>query len=206
MEWKLTLAQRIRAGAALIVVFLLVLATNMIDRNHFTIVKESLTTFYKDRFIAKDYIYKISRQLHIKKDLIFASDESIFNKVNQNANDSIITLVVRFSQTKLTEKEAIHFLSLQRKLDQLIEYEEKLTAKEGLFREKPSPDVINKYYSDLFNELDILSAIQLEEGKREVSLSNRTISSSNFISRLEIGTLIVIGILFQALIFIKPMK
>jgi hypothetical protein len=66
MMRKLTHFQKIKIAAASLVVFLLVLATNIMDNNHFDIVQQSLETVLDDRLVAKDYIYKISRQIHLK--------------------------------------------------------------------------------------------------------------------------------------------
>ncbi|MEP1035551.1 hypothetical protein [Ekhidna sp.] len=204
--WKLSLAKRIRTGAALAVVFLLVLATNRMDSNHFIIVQKSLTTVYEDRLLAKDYIYKISRQLQIKKNIIYNGDMNQIEWTINMANDSIDVLVYKFSQTELTETEALRFESFQNNLNELNKLEQNLSQVELINEELPSLNVREDRYSQLYEELDILSKIQLDEAKREISHSTRTINASNLISRLEIGALIIIGLLIQMLIFFKPLR
>ena len=207
MKWKLSLAQKIRTGAALVMVFLLVLATNLMDNNHFKTVQKSLISIYEDRLIAKAHLYKITRQLQLKKDVVKSTDRDQIIKVNSAANDSIQILIEKFNNTKITAEEAIHLRSLKSNLKKLSQYESKLPLSEkSIDEEFLSLDIINKYYYDIFANLDVLSAIQLKEGKAEVGYSNRAVESSNLISRFEIGALIVIGFLIQLLLFVKPLK
>ncbi len=206
MGWKLSTEQRLRAGAALIIVFLLILATNMIDKHHFEIVQKSMTSIYEDRLLAKNYIYCISRQMEVKRNLLQTGLPEGSAAINANANDSIQTLINRYSKTKLTESEAQHFASLQTRLNRLFQYEQSLSRGETINEELPSLDQVENYYTGIFNDLDALSEIQIQEGKRELLFSNQAIDSSNLISRLEIGALILIGVLLQLLIFLKPLR
>lgn len=206
MGWKLSLAQRIRAGAALVVVFLLVLATNMMDNSHFKIVQKTLTTVYEDRLLAKDYIYKISRLLQIKKKAIQNLDAEGISIVNQSVNDSIQSLISIYAGTELTEKEAVRFESLKKNLARLAVLERNTPKNESFDRELTTSKTIEDLLLPIYADLDALSQIQLEESRREIKYSNRTIDTSNLISRIEIGVLIVIGVLIQMLIFIKPLK
>lgn len=206
MNWKLSFTQKIRAAAALLLVFLLVLATNMMDNNHFAIVQRSLTTVYEDRLVAKDYIYKITYQLQLKKSANQYKDRELTTKINLKANDSIQILVDKFATTKLTKIEARHFESLQRNFNQLFQHEQKIKEGRFLNKELPSINVMENYFSAITEDLDVLSEIQMEEAKNEINYSNRAIDTSNLISRLEIGALIFIGLLIQLLIFMRPFK
>jgi len=203
MMRKLTHFQKIKIAAASLVVFLLVLATNIMDNNHFDIVQQSLETVLDDRLVAKDYIYKISRQIHLKNKLLYTSDNELMAKANQKANDSIQTLVAKYAATELTPKEAQYFESLENNLDKLLHVEKQLYGK------SPSEQVaaIEKaetYFTRISSNLDVLSEVQLAEGIRQIHYSNRAIENSNLIAKLEIGALIVIGLIIQIFIFFKP--
>lgn len=201
------MAQRIRAGAALIVVFLLVVATNRMDSTHFEMVQRDVTSIYNDRLLAKDYIYKISRQLQLKKNSLYNQELEDIYETNKKANDSIRFLVEKFSETELTEREARRFSSLQTNLDQLFQQERFLQKGELVDEvEIPIPSTTEKQYERLFADLDVLAEIQVEEGWRKAKRSSGVIDTSNLLARLEIGILIVIGILFQLVIFLKPLK
>ncbi len=205
MDSKMTLAQRLRMGAALVVVFLLVLATNLMDSNHFKVVQKGLTTVFEDRLLAKDYLYKISRQLQKKKEIIQSSDIEELTDLNEMLNDSIQVLIHRFASTELTENESLAFESLQTHIRSLNEYESNLLRNESINTELNITGS-ERYFSAIYDDLDTLFKIQLEESDRVISNSNRTIDTSNLISRIEVGVLIVIGLLIQLLIFLRPMK
>lgn len=205
MDSKMTLSQRLRMGAALVVVFLLVLATNLMDSNHFKVVQKGLTTVFEDRLLAKDYLYKISRQVQKKKEIIQSSDIEELTDLNEMLNDSIQVLIHRFASTELTENESLAFESLQTHIRSLNEYESNLLRNESINTELNIAGS-ERYFSAIYGDLDSLFKIQLEESDRVISNSNRTIDTSNRISRIEIGVLIVIGLLIQLLIFLRPMK
>lgn len=206
MGWKLSTEQRIRAGGALIIVFLLILATNMIDNHHFTVVKKSITSIYEDRLMAKNYIYRISRHLETKRNILQTGKWEEASNINALANDSIRTLIEKYATTRLTEIESRHFSSLQTSLNQLFKHEENFGENEIINQEMHLMNTTEGYYAEIFKYLDVLSEIQIKEGKRELVFSNKTIDSSNFISKIEIIVLILIGILLQLLIFLKPLK
>ena len=208
MRWKLTLAQRIRLGASLAVVFLLILATNLIDKNHFRIVKENLTTVYEDRLLTKNYLYGISRQVQQKKEIYEHLDieSNSLKKLNLQINDSITTLIDKFGATKLTENEKLRFESLKKNIEYLNKLENKHIIKESIAPEAHFTSSSEKHFQAIYQDLDALFRIQLEEGSRVIRNSTQTIGTSNFISKLEIAALIAIGVLIQLLIFLKPIK
>lgn len=204
MKQKVSLSGKIRTASALIVVFLLVLATNLIDRNHFDIIQKSMTTVYEDRLVAKEYIYKISRQLQTKRNAINSSSYEDLYSLRTQVNDSIDQLINKFSETKLTETEALRLDQLKNRIRQLSDYEKNLLDGKPTDKRSELVDQMDRYYSEVLDELDVLAEIQIEEGKRETMNSGRAIDSSNFISRLEIGALILLGLMIQLVIFLKP--
>ena len=206
MKWNLSFIQKAKALGALVMIFLLVLATNLMDNNHFAVVKKSLTTVYEDRLVAKDYIYKIARQLEIKEREIYTDLSQQSNSKNHITNDSISAILSKFKATRLTSAEETHFRLLNRYITKLLDAEKQLAAKSDI---EPSDEIIVRIISlhaSIANELDVLSEIQMTEGRRQINYSNEAIAKSKFISQLEIGALIVIGVIIQLLIFIKPSR
>ncbi|MEQ8924563.1 MAG: hypothetical protein RLO81_02055 [Fulvivirga sp.] len=183
---------KIKALGALVIVFLLVFATNKMDKNHFKMIQKSFSSVYEDRLVAKDYIFKISRLLDIKKNDLITGEIS---KINFNINDSINTVVNKYSNTRLTSREEKSMNLLKKKLTKLYEIES-LGDNSGRALQ----------IAEVLSELDKLAEIQMLEAKRELDKSNRLVESSNLISTLEIWTLILIGIIIQLLIFFKPLK
>ncbi|WP_157638021.1 MCP four helix bundle domain-containing protein [Flexithrix dorotheae] len=195
---KLTIRQKILAIAVLTLIFLLLLVTNMMDNNHFKIVQNSLATVYEDRLVANDYIYKISRQLQLKK------ENQLSANITHEANDSIQSLIEKFATTKLTQKEA-HYLDLfQKDLKQLNWLENQLYNHSSRSEEITLTEEVKNQFSKVIVDLNGLSEIQLVEGKRQISRSNRAIATSNLLSRLEVGSLVVILLIIQILILYRP--
>ncbi len=206
MKWKLSFAQKIRSAAALVVVFLLVLGTNMMDKHHFSIVKESLTSVYEDRLVAKGHLYKITRLLQLKKNAFQLNDGEQMVKINQMANVSIKVLLNKYGTTRLTEREVKTFESLKSNLNGLYKYDQQISENEILNNDLPSFDVLENQYTEVMKDLDALAQIQMSEGKREIVNSNRAIETSDLISQIEMAALILIGFIIQLLIFVKPLK
>ena len=142
MKWKLSFAQKIRSAVALVVVFLLVLGTNLMDNHHFSIVKESLTTVYEDRLVAKGHLYKITRLLQLKKNTYQLNDAEQMVKINQMANDSIQVLLNKFGTTRLIEKEIKTFESLKSNLNTLYKYDQQLPKSEVFNTNQPFIDIM----------------------------------------------------------------
>ena len=206
MSNRWTMWQKTKAVTALVVVFLLVLATNLMDKNHFEVVEESLTTVYQDRLLAKDYLYKISRQLQQKRNVLRQSDLLEVQSTIEAADDSIKTLMSLYEQTRMTEKERTY-------LEKLNETEDDLIARESQLFNSPDEATIDatkeqliQTHEDMITTLDKLFEIQMKEGKRQIDYSNRAIERSNFIAKLEIGALIVIGLIIQFFIFFRPAR
>jgi len=67
-------------------VFVLIIATNLIDRNNFTRVKDSVITIYEDRLVANDLIFEMSNSFQEKEIAVAASDSAFFLERNKQVN------------------------------------------------------------------------------------------------------------------------
>ncbi|WP_258104281.1 MCP four helix bundle domain-containing protein [Marinoscillum sp. MHG1-6] len=194
--------QRIKWFFALLVVFLLVLATNMMDKKHFEVVENALKTVYEDRLVVKDYIYKIASNFHHKQEALLKADAQNPYKPQESNQIAIEELMQKYSQTRLTEKEALLFNSLREEINHVFKLETTL-QQTGRWTEESSKNELLSKYEDITDHLDQLFEIQLKEGKRQIDQSNKAIEKSNFMSKIEIGILIVIGLLIQVIIFYR---
>ncbi len=206
MKLKLSITQKVKAVLALLVVFILVFATNMMDRNYFNIVQDAYTSVYEDRLVAKGYLYSLSRLVTKKKEVLYTDEIQAWEKENKVANDSIQVLIEKYATTKLTSREAYHFESLQKQLDKLQEIEKEIDSQSGISLEVLPLGALREQYKLVFDELDALASIQIIEGGRLINNSNRIIHSNDILSRLEMGFLIAIGLVMQFLIIYKPPK
>ncbi|MEQ9593510.1 MAG: MCP four helix bundle domain-containing protein [Cyclobacteriaceae bacterium] len=203
MKEKFTVRQRVKAVIALVIVFAMILATNMMDNNHFAFVRESFESIYKDRVVVNDYIFRLSRLVEGKR--------AIVNNVAQNGNynvdmatyDSINTLVEKYAETKFSTKEELHFDAFNKKLADLRKFEKELTDSSDVEASDRQSKKLNALLSAMLDDLQILSEIQLSESKKLFDSANKLIHNSYLISRVEIAFLIIIGSLILTLITIR---
>lgn len=193
MSKKINFANRVNIGFSLAIVFLLVFATNRVDKKHFETVQNALTSLHNDRVIAQEYVYKMSGIVHQKR-LILVDSTSTNNKLE--LNKEFETLIDAFATTKLTPNESKTFKSLREDFEKLKSAEQK-NVKNNSERK-----LLNTLESDLNN----LSLIQSSESKNLISLAQKSLDSNTLMSNLEIGFLIIIGIILQFTIFYRVKK
>ncbi|TMM32398.1 hypothetical protein FDT66_02725 [Polaribacter aestuariivivens] len=196
MLTKLNTTNRVNIGLSLAIVFLLVLATNRIDKRHFETVQNTLNTIHNDRILAQDYVYKMSGILHQKRILLLDStaiDKEIV------LNTQFETLIDVFAKTKLTTNESKKFKSLQKNFNELNKIEQ------SNFNSGNNKNV-TKYLDALETDLNNLALIQVSESKNLISIAQKSLDNNKFISNLEIGFLILVGFIVQFVIFYRVKK
>jgi len=180
-------------------IFVLVVATNLIDRSNFFRLKDSVTAIYEDRLVANDLIFDISKSIQKKKMAVALSDTLYFSEKNNTVSEDIQGLILRFEETNLTSDERIIFETFKENLEVLNQFEIRFIA--SGFSQK---DELLHHLSDLSTNLYDLSKIQLEEGGRQMALSKKAIHTVDLFTQIEIYILIFLGVLVQIIIIYKP--
>jgi len=187
---------KIRWVASILLVFSIVLITNLVDRDNFNRLSYSVTTMYEDRIVASDLLFEMSRIIKEKQIAVLTSDTIFFDSENDKYNREIDQLVDNYRLTKLTEKEKLAFNQLQEEL-------KSLKQKEKSSNNLSNGDVL-KSIEKIDQHLYKLSKIQLQEGKQQVFISNRAKDAINLYTQGEIIFLILMAVLIQVIIFYKP--
>ena len=190
----MSLYNRINIGLALSIVFLLVFATNRLDKRHFETVQNTVISLHTDRVIAQDLIYKMNLIIY-NKQLSLLGESS--KNVNHNLNKDFNLLIEKFSETKLTKKESQIFEKLKVDFNKLTDLEAKM-----LENNEEILTNINIIKSDLIK----LSEIQIKESKNLTSIAQKSLDTNNLMSKLEIGFLVLIGLIIQFTIFYRVKK
>lgn len=180
-------------------VFFLIVATNLIDRDSFIRVKNSIVTIYEDRLIAQGLILELSNLIREKELAIAVSDAAFFEQRNKAVNSEIEVLISRFASTRLTDQENNVFNRLQANLKGL----NNLENSPGLMQ----PDNRNNYKVQIgliVQNLRELSDIQIEEGRHQTMLGKEAVKTVELYTRLEIYLLIFLAVLVQVLIIYTP--
>lgn len=187
--------EKIKWIAGLLVVFFLVLATNLVDRSNFNRIKNSVVSIYEDRLVAKGIIFDMNALVNQKQVALLKSDTTFFSSKIHGVNEKINTLYAAFCKTKVTKEEKLILNNFHTKFEELEELE----------RSNQQYDV--SYLNTLIEtkkRLSRLGQVQLDEGKREWLSINRNINSIDFFTQLEVIFLIITGILVQIIILYKP--
>lgn len=150
---------------------------------------------YEDRIVASDLLFEMSRLINEKKITLIASDST--KEVATN-NREIKKLVAEYSHTKLTKDEERTFSLLQ---DELKVLENKENSPGSVSSEELLKSIkkIDQYLYDL-------SKIQLEEGRRQVLLSEKAKENIDLFTQWEIIFLIIMAIFVQVIILYKPSR
>lgn len=197
----MTILNKIKWVLGILMIFVLIIATNLIDRNNFLRVRDSVTTIYEDRLVVKDIIFEIARYIQEKELAMVRKDSTFYTGRAIVIDDKIQNLILRYQETKLTKEEAKVFDDLKGNLVELKAQEAKFvesgkTQKELL---KSSIDAINENLYDL-------SQIQLSEGNRQMNISKKAVDTVELFTQLEIYVLIVLAILIQIIVIYDPKK
>ena len=196
---KSSFSSRLNTILAFLAVFLLILGTNRIDKRHFDIAQNALITVYKDRVLAKDYIYKINNLVHEKEDHF--EDESH----NISIDKQIETLLNLFSITKLTQNEVKAFESFKHNFEKIKSLEIQHYSKSD--RSTESNALTKKKFYDLIDalqtDLDNLALIQVSETKNITSVAQKSLDVNSVISNMEIYSLLIIGIVIIFIVFYR---
>ncbi len=190
----MSLMQRLETGFALAIVFMLIFATNRMDEQHFKQVQDTLNTVFEDRVLAQDYIYRIENLIH-QESLRLAVGNL---EVPAQEDEDLEALLQKFAVTKLTMAERRHFESL-------LADSEKLRAVKGA--NIPTEEKVVQLQHSITRmdkALDQLAKVQVEESQRLTNIAQMSLDSTDLTSKVEIGFLIVIGVMLQLLVFLRP--
>ena len=185
----------------ILMIFVLIIATNLIDKNNFVRVRDSVVTIYEDRLIANDLIFEMLMAVQQKELAVTVSDSIFFRNENSKVNDDLQSLVSRFEQTKLTSEEAKVFNDFKGNFQSLMESENKF-----LNSDFSDNSQMANHIEDLKNNLNDLSKIQLNEGSRQMSISKRALDNVELFTQIEIYILVFLAILVQIIVMYKPKK
>ncbi|MEZ5009580.1 MAG: hypothetical protein R2753_15650 [Chitinophagales bacterium] len=195
----MTLLNKIKWLASILLVFFIVLTTNLVDKGNFNSLRHSVTTIFEDRIVANDLIFDISLLMQEKEVAFITSDSLFLQYENEKVNRDIEGLIERYEQTKLTQQEQIFFNDLKDELTHLKSLEEDYIDSKSKENNK-----LLKSIDEITEHLHDLSKVQLKEGQQQMFISNERMDTIHFFTQVEIVFLIVMGILVQIIILYKP--
>ncbi|MCH7411125.1 MCP four helix bundle domain-containing protein [Belliella sp. DSM 111904] len=206
MRARRSLSNKLKAAVVLTFLLLLIFGKNILDRKNFTELEESFVSVYEDRLVVESYIFSISESLFRIKLLVnHCWDEGDYSHVLEDIEayeDNILEIVSTFESTKLTDAEN-EFLTDFRKIIEnnlrIGDYELLYSEEEGINEEQVH--VYNGYIERALSDLEKLSQIQIEEGKRMAENSEKVVNRSRIWSQFEIAALVILVLIIYILIY-----
>lgn len=195
----MTVLAKIRWIVSILLVFLIVLITNLVDKDNFNKLRYSVTTIYEDRVVASDLLFELQIRIQEKEVALAISDSLFFVSNNSRINNEIQELIRKYERTRLTREEQEILIDLKEELNNLLTLEEKninLMSSNNIELFKSIDEIAHNLYD--------LSKVQLKEGRRQMFISNKTMSTIELFTQIEIIFLIFMAILIQVIIFYDP--
>jgi len=159
---------------AIAVVFLLILATNLADKNYFKQVENSVDNIYSERLLAKELLFDVSRKFH-KKELAYALNDTTYLKTqNDIVNAEISELLESFDRTGSTRTEDAIKKKLNRHHDELIKLESNLASNDLLYTTECA-----EIFSSINTAIVELASEQVVEGKNQKFIARNAIENAN---------------------------
>lgn len=184
----------------LLLVFGLILATNLIDRKNFDKVAEAIDAIYEDRLVAKGFLFDLSMLVHQKQLDVASADTSRYLEQSAVTNQKIDELLSRYSETNLTQGEVEALEQLKKDLEQLLKVETRMRSGQVTSGEKDNLVVAGTLLTTIHEDLVTLSNIQILEGERQMQKGKAAVESIGYLTDMEIYVLIALGIVIQVLL------
>jgi hypothetical protein len=194
----MTVFSKVKFILGILLVFFLIVATNLVDRDNFQRVRDSVVTIYEDRLVAKDIIYELSRLMHQKELAALRSDEAFFASKNQAIDTEIDELIAQFEATRLTSEEETTFDNFEANLRRLRQVEGTASSEDN--------EAYRSRLTAIQQDLHSLSKIQLREGRNQLYLSTKAVDTIELFTSMEIYLLIILAIVVQVIIIYQPSK
>lgn len=191
--------QKIKWFVAVLGVFLIILMTNLLDKQNFLRVEEVVENIFNDRLLAKELLFDVSTKFH-QKELAYALNDTVYLETqNDKINTEITQLLTMFDRTNQTRGEKTILASLRDNHAELMRLERNAQLNDSLYNQ-----VYSVVFSSIANDVRALSAEQVEEGKLQTMHAKDAVDVANLFSKIEIYILIFLGLVIQFIILYSP--
>lgn len=182
-------------------VFLIVLATNLIDKQNFERVETSVDNIYNERLLAKELLLQVTIKFH-QKELAYALKDSVYLQTqNDRVNSEINDLLGKFERTEATKQEKRILEELNENHANLIAFESSSHLIDSLY----CTECI-KFFADINKNINSLSTEQVKEGKKENHFARDAVKSAKLFAQIEIYLLIFLALILQVIVLYNPKK
>ena len=193
------------------VLLVLLYGKNLLERQSFRTVSSTLSDVYEDRLLVESYIFQISEKLFTIQKLVdhctlnFDYSKAVLEISKEE--QEILKLVSAFEATQLTEQEATLLTDFKR----IIEKDLSIKNYQLLYNDSSGVNeaqvkIYDQKIARAQQDLEKLSAIQLEEGGKLVSKAKTLINRSQIWAQFELALLLIFILVIYIYIFKKPVQ
>jgi hypothetical protein len=184
---------------------------NLLERQSFRAVSSTLSEVYEERLLMESYIFQISEKLFtIQKLVDHCTINYDYTKVVAEISkeeQAILKLLEAFEATQLTEQETTLLTDFKR----IIEKDLSIKSYQLLYNDSSGVNeaqvkVYDQKIARAQQDLEKLSAIQLEEGEILVSKAKTLINRSQIWAQFELALLLIFILVIYIYIFKKPVQ
>jgi hypothetical protein len=187
--------------SAVLGVFLIILATNLIDKRSFLKVEEAVEKMYNERLLAKELLQGVSIQFH-EKELAYAlNDSSYLQTQNDAVNSEISELLQMFDKAEISRNEKIILLDLNKNHSNLINLESNTQLNDLLYSSECA-----EIFSAINTNIKDLSAAQIKGAKNQKFHASAAVNTVKLFSKIETYLLIFLALFLVIIILYTPSK
>jgi hypothetical protein len=198
--------RKLKVAIILTIIIVMIFGKNVLERKNFNELGDTFISFYEDRLVVESYIFSISENLFRIKLLINHCEfESDYTHVIDEISDyeaSILKLVESFEATKLTAAEEGFLTDFKRIIEnnlRIADYALLYSEESGI--NTKSVKEYNSYIERAISDLEKLSLIQIEEGKKLAENSDKVVNRSRIWAQFEVAALVILLIIIYLLIY-----
>lgn len=184
---------------------------NLLERQSFRAVSGTLSEVYEERLLMESYIFQISEKLFtIQKLVDHCTINYDYSKVVAEISkeeQAILEILEGFEEAHLTNQEA----SLLADFKAIIEKDLNIKSYQLLYNDSSGINetqvkIYDQKIAHAQQDLEKLSAIQLEQGGKVVSKAKTLINRSQIWAQFELALLLIFILVIYIYIFKKPLQ
>ncbi|RUT68127.1 hypothetical protein D0817_22645 [Flavobacterium cupreum] len=190
-------SNKTKAAFILLVVMLIIIVSNFNTLENSKNVNENINAIYKDRLVVAHYIFQYSKEIHFIKteaEQLHLSDTIKKNEITTTLK-VIHSIDDLYSKTVLTPKEKTYFEAFLNSCETI-----RLQSQNNNWKQ------VSQSGAEALRTLELLSEIQITEGKAKLKAANEMYIGNNSLGQLQIALLIILGGITFYLLIIKKKK
>jgi len=190
----MALYHKLKWMVAIIMVFLIILATNLIDKDNFAKVEESVESIYEDVLLTKDRIMELTVLIH-EMEVAFILEDAKYYEIKSASNkEHIVDILADCNKVVETKQEEDLLFDLQQNCETLFT----MKSDTLMFEASKKKEMLQQFELIKYNIIE-LGDIHVEEGRKHKLRSRSFLDITKLFSRIEIYFLVFLSI---ALIFV----